>query len=316
MRFSVIVHIHNGAAALAGTVSSVLNQACRDMEVLLVDDGSADDSAMLCDGYAHAFPQLVRVLHRGTGSRGASRNMGIEASGGDFLLFLECGDELDPSALACLSQRIDEVRADGYLFGCLELQPDRANPDRNRIQTGVEVYHLAEHPNQFPLHPDVHLGLWKRELFLDSGLRFGKGVWYEDFLTGAKLLRLCHGVAMVPDRLYIRRKLVPQEIQSQRRTRELMDALDELRRYFRVAGLEEACGGWITAVAVEQVLRAAKRIFRSREDKQMLRSLAVYLNNHFPGYETEPLLPRPKEARMLKNGRFFLLGAALAREKV
>lgn len=313
MRFSVIVHIHNGAAALAGTVSSVLDQACRDMEVLLVDDGSADDSAMLCEGYAHAFPELVRVLHRETGSRSASRNMGIEAAKGDFLLFLECGDALDPSALACLSQRVDEVQAQGYLFGCLELHPGRALPDRSRKHTGTEVCSLAEHPQEFPISPDVHLGLWKRELFLDSGLRFGKGVWYEDFLAGAKLLRLCRGVAMVPDRLYIRRGSGLDGVQSQRRTRELMDALDELKRYFRVAGLEEPCGGWITALAVEQVLQAARRILCGREDQQMLRSLAVYLNNHFPGYETEPLLPRPKEAQLLKNGRFFRLGAALSK---
>lgn len=315
MRFSIIVQIHNGAPALPETVSSLLEQDCRDLEVILLDDGSTDGSSMLCDGYLAAFPQIIRVIHRETANRSGAKNAALEAALGEYLLFMDCGDQLDRSALACLNRFVDETEADVCLFRCREPGKNRNLPGRGRGAPMVVT--LSDCPQAIPVDPGMRLGLWRRRLFLDSGLRFGKSVWHGDLILAAKLLPLCRKIAVVTEELYIRGRSRQDTLQSRQRSGELMDVLDELRRYYAGLGRDGDCRGWLTALAAEQVLEAANRMLHSGREQEMLHVLTGYLNTHFPGYETQPLLGRRcSAARYLRNGQYLRLRAALFRSKV
>ena len=87
MSISVIIPCYRAAATLRRAVDSALTGAPADLEVLLVDDGSPDDTGTLCDELAAADPR-VRTLHRANGGAGAARNTGLDAAHGDWVLFL------------------------------------------------------------------------------------------------------------------------------------------------------------------------------------------------------------------------------------
>jgi glycosyltransferase involved in cell wall biosynthesis len=107
--FSVIVPAYNSAAFLDTCVKSVLGQTCSDFELILVDDGSKDATPELCDAYAKADPR-VKAFHKENGGHTSARNRGLEASVGEYVLFLDSDDWLSRETLAACQ---DEVLAHG-----------------------------------------------------------------------------------------------------------------------------------------------------------------------------------------------------------
>ena len=95
MKFSVIVPVYNVAQYLPACIASVAAQTCGDYELILVDDGSTDESGALCDQLAQEYH--CRVIHQENGGLGAARNTGIEAAKGDYLVFLDSDDFLSPA---------------------------------------------------------------------------------------------------------------------------------------------------------------------------------------------------------------------------
>ena len=102
MRFSVIVPVYNVEDYLETCVASVIAQTCRDYELILVDDGSTDQSGAMCDRLARQYH--CRVIHQANGGLGAARNTGIDAARGDYLVFLDSDDFLSPDTLQGLSE--------------------------------------------------------------------------------------------------------------------------------------------------------------------------------------------------------------------
>lgn len=114
MSISVIIPCYRAAATLRRAVDSALTGAHADLEVLLVDDGSPDDTGALCDELAATDPR-VRALHRANGGAGAARNTGLDAAHGDWVLFLDADDALLPGLWAALDALTTD--ADMILFG-------------------------------------------------------------------------------------------------------------------------------------------------------------------------------------------------------
>ena len=114
MSISVIIPCYRAAATLRRAVDSALTGAPADLEVLLVDDGSPDDTGALSDELAAADPR-VRALHRANGGAGAARNTGLDAAHGDWVLFLDADDALLPGLWAALDALTTD--ADMILFG-------------------------------------------------------------------------------------------------------------------------------------------------------------------------------------------------------
>lgn len=93
MKISIIIPCYKAAGTLRRAVESALNGAPEDLELLLVEDGSPDDTGVLCDELA-ALDARITALHRPNGGAGAARNTGLEAARGDWILFLDADDEL------------------------------------------------------------------------------------------------------------------------------------------------------------------------------------------------------------------------------
>ncbi len=107
-RVSVIVPVYNRAAAVRAAVASVLGQTYRDFELILVDDGSTDDSGRVIDELAAENPSLVRCAHQENAGAAAARNRGIALSRGDHICFLDSDDEWLPEKLAVQVKFMDE----------------------------------------------------------------------------------------------------------------------------------------------------------------------------------------------------------------
>lgn len=314
MRFSIIVPVYNVKAYLPECMDSLLNQACRDFEIILVDDGSTDGSGMLCDGYQAAYPDRVRTVHQANGGLGAARNTGIDLAVGDYLLFVDSDDLLEESALACLSEHIDRTGADMYTFGFSYLRGAALLPGEDSSLEGAEPFALADKPEILLQTPSACLRICRREIYVDHGFRFPPRVWYEDLRTTPKLLPECKSIVVLPQRLYRYRQREGSIMHNPnlRRNLEIIEAMEDLRQYYERQGLMETYGQWLNVLATENMILASQRVLMSDTNASFLPDFVMYLDKHFPGYDSNPLLERlgsrkKTVLRLLQKRRYGLL---------
>lgn len=91
MKFSVIIPAYNVSSYLEGCVQSILKQTFENYEIIIVDDGSTDNTGIIADELSKNYHQ-VAVIHQSNGGASKARNTGISKSSGDYLLFLD-GDD-------------------------------------------------------------------------------------------------------------------------------------------------------------------------------------------------------------------------------
>ena len=112
MFFSVIIPVYNVEKYLEESVYSVLNQDEKDLEIILVDDGSTDSSGKICDSFAEKYPESVRVIHKENEGLLLTRRCGIRAAKGDYFVHLDSDDYMLPGVLPAVKAAITEYNAD------------------------------------------------------------------------------------------------------------------------------------------------------------------------------------------------------------
>lgn len=136
-KISVIVPVYNTAAYLPQCVESILSQTYRNLEILLVDDGSVDESGALCDAFAR-MDSRVSVIHRHNGGVSEARNTGIDAATGNWLAFVDSDDVISADMLMTLHHLA--VRSHAQIAVCgFENLPSQSRfcPGKPEGKTGV-----------------------------------------------------------------------------------------------------------------------------------------------------------------------------------
>ena len=108
---SVIVPVYQVESYLERAVESLLAQTLEELEIILVDDGSTDQSPRICDGYGERYPQKVRVLHQENQGLGLARNAGLDLARGEYVAFVDSDDTVEPDMYRAMAEK---ARAGGY----------------------------------------------------------------------------------------------------------------------------------------------------------------------------------------------------------
>ena len=95
---SIIIPVYNVEKYLQQCVGSVLAQTYKHLEIVLIDDGSTDQSPRMCDEYAAQYENIY-VFHKQNGGASTARNIGLENAKGEYIFFLDSDDWLEPNAL-------------------------------------------------------------------------------------------------------------------------------------------------------------------------------------------------------------------------
>lgn len=203
---SVIVPVYNVKPYLRKCLDSVVGQTYRNLEILIVDDGSTDGSGSICDEYT-SDDNRVRVIHQINKGLSEARNSGIDIATGEYILFVDGDDWIEPSTVECLLQACVENEADVSCCGHYKEFVDRTTAQP--LVTELKIYEGDEIVISAMKGSFAHYAwekLWKRELF--DTCRFPPGMQFEDIATTWKVFLRCHKVVCIPDVLfhYIYRK--------------------------------------------------------------------------------------------------------------
>ena len=300
---SIVVPVYKVRDYLPGCLDSILANDTSDCEIILVDDGSPDDSGAICDRYAQAHPDLIRVIHQDNGGLGAARNTGVANAKGEWLFFIDSDDTIAPESLGVLKEaiRLGGAKVIGFQF-CAD---DGVNPPRPQscgFDASASPFRLSDRKDYLLSLPSAWLRLWHRSLFTESGVLFPSRVWYEDIRTTAKLLPLADGIRVLPDHLYnyLTRQGSIMNNRNLDRNREILEALDDVLNWYRRQNLFDAYRDELCAMTVENVLLAASvRVARVDPKSPLLREFADYTAKTFPDWKHNPYRKRLTLAKRL-----------------
>lgn len=179
MLLSVVMPVYNAEKWLEACLDSVLAAGVGDCEILLVDDGSTDESPAIEDEYARRFSQ-IRVLRQENAGPSAARNAGLRASRGDFVAFLDSDDRVIPEAFGKTVSLLSAHEADFWVSDFFRVADNGAVLDRiEQIAPCADPAFGSEVLRRYLTSGDCVWNVWRcvfRRRFLEeNGLRFREG---------------------------------------------------------------------------------------------------------------------------------------------
>lgn len=217
--FTVIVPVYRVRKEyLDACVESILNQSAGDLELILVDDGSPDDCGHHCDEYA-ARDARVRVIHQTNQGVSAARNNGLEAAEGEWILFVDGDDWIEPDTCERLRTRLQNTDCDILHFGMAREFADRSEKmkcglrfdrpyDLESIQDREEIYLCAvQAPNAGGKRRNPSYYSWdkayRRSFLRKNDLRYPLGLKKsEDKVFILRCLRRVEKYTVIEDAFY------------------------------------------------------------------------------------------------------------------
>jgi len=205
--FSIIVPVYNVEPYLRQCLESVINQDYSDYEIICINDGSTDNSPAILQKYGKACNQ-IKIINQENHGLSTARNIGIREASGDYILFLDSDDCLEPNALQILAAK--QNNEDMICFNgrrCFEdgttEKPD--NGIEENSLTGWEYYNkygLVTRKFHFVC---TVLRIYKRSFLLENNLFFKVGILHEDNLFTPIACYYALKVKVIPDCLYVYR---------------------------------------------------------------------------------------------------------------
>lgn len=208
---SVIIPVYNVERYLNDCVNSVINQTFRDYELILINDGSSDESGNICNTYAEKLDK-IKVIHKRNGGLSSARNEGLSSASGDFIVFVDSDDILPLNALDTIYCELKNGNTDVVIGSCVRFTEQGQKRDYNRIKiaetiSGEKALCLLLEGKKINI--SVCGGGYKSSLF--KGLGFTEGIICEDWELLPKLYSKIKTVKLIPDLLYYYREN-PQSI--------------------------------------------------------------------------------------------------------
>lgn len=198
---SVIVPVYRVERYLARCVDSILAQTYRDLEIILVDDGSPDHCGEICDEYAKRDAR-VRVIHKSNGGISDARNVGMEAAEGEFISFIDSDDYIEPEMLQTLYKLQKESNAD---IVCCGICDRYESGDHLAVSDRVIIHCSGKDALAYTLEGKYSAGSLCNKMIRRSimhGLRFLNGKIYEDAFFMPELLFAAQTVVITTEPLY------------------------------------------------------------------------------------------------------------------
>ncbi|MBQ7986573.1 MAG: glycosyltransferase [Clostridia bacterium] len=179
---SIIVPVYNVEKYITGCVTSILTQTYENLQVILVDDGTPDNSGKICDDFAEKDSRVL-VVHKENGGLSSARNAGLDVAKGEYIMFIDSDDYIVDNAVEILVSACERYNTDFVQFDTIHT----TNPEYSSCHAGEDygMEILTDLRQMYwkmykTLGPGVSActKLHKRELFND--LRFKEGIIHED----------------------------------------------------------------------------------------------------------------------------------------
>lgn len=287
-KVSVIVPIYNVEKYLEKCINSLLSQTLEDIQIILVNDGSKDNSGNIAKEYEKNNKDRVIYVEKENGGLSDARNYGLKYATGDFIAFLDSDDYIEKNAYEEMYNKAIEENADYVECDFIWEFPNKIRVDKQ-----------YPYKNKKEMLSFVRVVAWnkliKRQLITDNNLEFPKGLRYEDIEFTYKLIPFINKFAYVdkPFIHYVQRKGSIANVQNER-TAEIFTVLDNVIEFYKKNNIYEKYRDELEYNYARYLLCSSLKRMCKIKDKTIREKLLTEswerLNLNFPNWKENVIL--------------------------
>lgn len=192
---SVIVPVYNAEKYLDKCVASIVNQTYKDLEIILVDDGSPDNCPAMCDEWAKK-DNRIKVIHKENGGQATARNAGLAMATGEYIAFVDSDDTCDPKMLEILRKMMLKPDADIAICGHATVYAEDSLSEPCSAESESNQEYLSPKKLWDEVFGQLNNAVWNKLYRADllQGINFPQTIGHgEDLIFNLKYLKKCSG---------------------------------------------------------------------------------------------------------------------------
>lgn len=280
-KVSIIVPVYGVEKYIAKCLDSLVNQTLEDIEVIVVNDGTKDNSQKIIDKYVKKYPNKIKSFIKENGGQGSARNYGLKKATGEYIGYVDSDDYVELDMYEKLYNKAREHNLDIVICGNYNVSEDYQTKK-------IDLEFIKYDDNKINAllgKKAVWNKIYKKNIIED--LEFRSKVWYEDFDFSIKAICNAKKIDYINEPLYdyLIREGSTMNNSNIERNLEIIEAFDEIikdkkyKKYYEI----------IEFLAIDHIyISAIVRVINAKADKQkkleVINKLIEYINNNFNNF--------------------------------
>jgi len=288
-KVSIIVPVYNVYDYIDKCLNSLVSQTLDDIEIIVVNDGSPDNSQEIIDKYVKAYPDKIKSFVKENGGQGSARNFGYKKATGEYIGYVDSDDYIDIHMYEKLYKRAKKDNSDIVMCAnCIVYENGNKKIENLFLKTDDDKV------NALFNNPGVCNKIYKRELLKD--LSFRSKVWYEDIDFVSKVVIKAQKISFIDEGLYyyLLRSGSTMNNNNMEKNLEILDAFDSLILYLKKEKIYDKYIQEVTFLAIFHIyISAVVRVINMKKNikkKEIINKLILYMDNNFNGYKKNKYL--------------------------
>ena len=286
-KISVIIPVYGVEKYIDKCLNSLVKQSLKEIEIIVVNDGTKDNSQEIIDKYVKKYPDKVKSFIKENGGQGSARNYGLEKANGEYIGYVDGDDFIEKDMYKKLYNKAKELNYDIVVCGNYNVSEDYKT--RN-IDVFINNYN-TDLENILFGKMAVWNKIYKKDILINNKLEFKQKVWYEDLAFTLKAIINSNSYAFVDEPLYdyLIREGSTMNNSNVKRNLEILEAFDDILLYIKQNKKEEYLNK-IEFLAIDHIyISAIVRVLRAKADnnikKETIDRLINYMSENFPNYK-------------------------------
>ncbi len=303
---SIIVPVYNTEKYLRKCLESLVKQTLADIEIIVVNDGSPDNSQGIIDEFVKKYPEKLYGYSKKNGGLGDACNYGIQLSKGEYIGFIASDDYVKPDMFEKMYQKAKTEQAEMVICEFYFVDEEGNFLDQTDITSHND---LSRNDKRYALkygRTEAFNKIYRKELFTKTGIRYPQG-WFEDYPTIPLLIESSNRIAYLNEPLmfYVRREgsIMNQAINFNRNKFDILKATEIIINAKDRFNIRDYIFYLDEIVPVHAFMRSYKKIILTRnaqERTKIIKEWGAKLNRILPGWETSTaIIQSEKKISML-----------------
>ncbi len=286
-KLSIIVPVYGVEKYIDKCLNSLVKQSLKEIEIIVVNDGTKDNSQKIIDKYVKKYPDKIKSYIKENGGQGSARNYGLKKATGEYIGYVDSDDFVEKDMYKKLYNKAKENNYDIVVCGNYNVSEDYQNKN---IDTFINNYN-TDLENIFFGKMAVWNKIYKRDILIKNKLEFKEKVWYEDLAFTLKAIMNSNTFAFIDEPLYdyLIREGSTMNNSNVQRNLEILDAFNDILSYIKHNKKEEYFSK-IEFLAIDHIyISAIVRVLKAEADdkvkRETINKLIDYMNTNFPNYK-------------------------------
>jgi glycosyltransferase involved in cell wall biosynthesis len=287
IKVSVIVPVYNVEKFIDKCLNSLVKQSLKEIEIIVVNDGTKDNSQKIIDKYVKKYPDKIKSYIKENGGQGSARNYGLKKATGEYIGYVDSDDFVEKDMYKKLYNKAKENNYDIVVCGNYNVSEDYQNKN---IDAFINNYN-TDLENIFFGKMAVWNKIYKRDILIKNKLEFKEKVWYEDLAFTLKAIMNSNTFAFIDEPLYdyLIREGSTMNNSNVKRNLEILEAFNDILSYIQHNKKEEYFSK-IEFLAIDHIyISAIVRVLKAEADdkvkRETINKLIDYMNKKFPNYK-------------------------------